>query len=140
MANATSATVRQLRRLEEIMRDWAPVALPEPGPDGALQPERPMRVLRHRSRGTPWPDAFDNQMQIARQEYAAGIATGQFPLAAGDWALFTPRKLEELLDGVVIPRRLQRGEYLIRLVPGEPACLDLHSLHYGPLCRIPLAK
>jgi len=44
-----------------------------------------------------WPDAFANQMQIAREEYAAEIAVGQFPQATGDWALFTSLKLDELL-------------------------------------------
>jgi hypothetical protein len=137
--NGNLSTVRQLRRLEEIMVGWAPVSMPEDGTEEFLRPDRPARILQRHGRGRPWADAFNNQMEIAREEYAAGVALGQMPRAAGDWALFTHRKLEELLDGVVIPHRLRRGEYLILLQPGEPRCLDLHSRTYKPLCRIPFA-
>lgn len=77
----------------------------------------------------------------ARTSYAAMVEAYGIPVARGDWGAYVGEDIEQLRLGLEIPKRLQRGEYLVRFLDvcdGEPTEVHFYSLGYLPLFRLPL--
>jgi hypothetical protein len=83
---------------------------------------------------------FWEQLARFRGVYAAAVRLGQIESADYEWALVDARELRGWLPGLQVPKMHLRTEYLVRLNsgPAPPIELDLHSVTYRGLFRVPL--
>lgn len=79
--------------------------------------------------------ALKSSNSMPSRSYFVKCSMGDIEPAVGAWAAMYPRQMRVLLGGDVIPKRLVRTCYLLRV---QENAFEIYSTSYCPLAVIPL--